>query len=280
LPGGGQNAALNKEKRVEIENYYVEKVRQYTISSNLIARLDARHRMMQKALNGCVNNDKSGDLGTAAGLPKAKKKIGKAPIIGQPRLFGGKLTDYINATKQDIPPIIASCIKAINRLGLHNQGIFRIPGSQLEINQFKEAFEKGEDPLVTVNPREMNSVAGVLKLYLRELKEPLFPRESYDSFTGALRSHNATTIASLVNPNISIPSPLNHQQQHQSSQSELNSSQNNSIILNGSSDFNNTTASPFENIEASKVENIRKVMAGVSRPIYIVLRYLFAFLNQ
>ena len=187
-----------KDKRIDIEDYYVEKVRQYTISSNLIARLEARHSMMQKALCGYVVNNSeklNKENMTASGAnngtttvttmntmnsndlmnsQKIKKKIGKSPIIGQPRLFGVKLIEYINATKQEIPPIVTSCIKAINRLGLHNQGIFRIPGSQLEINQFKEAFEKGEDPLITVNPREMNSVAGVLKLYLRELKDPLF----------------------------------------------------------------------------------------------------------
>lgn len=45
-----------KAKRIEIEDYYVEKVRQYTISSNLIARLEARHRMMQKALGGILEH--------------------------------------------------------------------------------------------------------------------------------------------------------------------------------------------------------------------------------
>jgi SLIT-ROBO Rho GTPase activating protein len=267
-----QNSTLNKEKRIEIENYYVEKVRQYTISSNLIARLDARHRMMQKALNGCVNSaDKSLEINF--NTQKTKKKIGKAPIIGQPRLFGGKLIDYISATKQEIPQIITSCIKAINRLGLHNQGIFRIPGSQLEINQFKESFEKGEDPLITVNPREMNSVAGVLKLYLRELKDPLFPRECYDAFITALRAN--TTVSSTNNVNTSVSSP------QLQNQSEFNASQNNSI-LNASTELNNTAtqSSPFENIEGTKVDNIRKVMSSVSRPIYVVLRYLFAFLNQ
>lgn len=95
-----------KEKRIEIEDYYVEKVRQYTTSSNLIARLEARHSMMQKALCGCVNNSdkldklskENASLNTAISMistdsnsQKIKKKIGKSPIIGQPRLFGCKI---------------------------------------------------------------------------------------------------------------------------------------------------------------------------------------------
>jgi SLIT-ROBO Rho GTPase activating protein len=260
-----QNTAMNKPKRIEIEDYYVEKVKQYTTSSNLIARLEARHNMMQKALMGCVNsnnNDKLFDKfsdSVNAQQQEKKKKIGKSPIIGQPRLFGGKLIEYINATKQEIPPIITSCIKAINRLGLHNQGIFRIPGSQLEINQFKDSFEKGEDPLITVNPREMNSVAGVLKLYLRELKDPVFPREMYDTFINAMRISSNNNNGN--NNSSSLSSPANQSN-------------------NEDSDSNNISLSPVENIEAMKVENIRKAMCNVPKPIYIVLRYIFAFLNH
>ena len=271
-----------KDKRIEIEDYYVEKVRQYTISSNLIARLEARHSMMQKALCGCVVNNSeklNKENMTASGAnngtttvttmntmnsndlmnsQKIKKKIGKSPIIGQPRLFGGKLIEYINATKQEIPPIVTSCIKAINRLGLHNQGIFRIPGSQLEINQFKEAFEKGEDPLITVNPREMNSVAGVLKLYLRELKDPLFPRDLYDTFLNAIR-----VSSNQMSPPSTPKSPV-------------------SVVNNSSDSLSSTSPNCIhvENLEAHKIENIKRAIHSVPKPIYIVLRYLFTFLNQ
>lgn len=210
--------------------------------------------MMKKALCGRVNNsellDKLSEKSAKEDQTSQKKKIGKSPIIGQPRLFGGKLTEYITATKQEIPPIITSCIKAINRLGLHNQGIFRIPGSQLEINQFKEAFEKGEDPLITVNPREMNSVAGVLKLYLRELKEPIFPRDMYDSFLNSMRiSHQ----------------PMPQMVSNEPSSPNLSSSPN---------------CLHVENLEVQKVENIKKVMDSVPKPVYNVLRFIFAFLNQ
>ena len=30
-----------------------------------------------------------------------KKKIGKSPLIGQPRLFGGKLIEYLNVNKKN-----------------------------------------------------------------------------------------------------------------------------------------------------------------------------------
>lgn len=53
--------------------------------------------------------------------PVKSKQIGRAPILGRPRLFGGKLLDYIQVTQQHIPLIISSCVSAINRLGLHNQ---------------------------------------------------------------------------------------------------------------------------------------------------------------
>lgn len=68
-------------------------------------------------------------------------------------------------------------------LGLHHQGIFRVSGSQVEINNFREAFERGEDPLAdTTDASDINSVAGVLKLFLRELREPLFPIVYFELF--------------------------------------------------------------------------------------------------
>lgn len=66
---------------------------------------------------------------------------------------------------------------------MHHQGIFRVSGSQLEINNFRESFERMEDPLADVtDASDINSVAGVLKLYLRELREPLFPTVFFDQF--------------------------------------------------------------------------------------------------
>ena len=53
----------------------------------------------------------------------------------------------------------------------------------MEINNFRDSFERGEDPLADVtDASDINSVAGVLKLYLRELREPFFPTLYFDQF--------------------------------------------------------------------------------------------------
>lgn len=81
--------------------------------------------------------------------------------------------------------------------GLHHQGIFRVSGSQVEINNFKDAFERGEDPLADMtDASDINSVAGVLKLYLRELREPLFPIIYFDQFMELARE--SRTIAKVT----------------------------------------------------------------------------------
>ena len=44
----------------------------------------------------------------------------------------------------------------------------------------------GEDPLEGVTDgKDINSIAGVLKLYFRELREPLFPLYMFDEFIAA-----------------------------------------------------------------------------------------------
>lgn len=53
--------------------------------------------MMKKALGSSV--DRASRQEQQLQVPKdqkPKKKIGKSPLIGQPRLFGGKLIEYLN----------------------------------------------------------------------------------------------------------------------------------------------------------------------------------------
>ncbi|XP_023374180.1 SLIT-ROBO Rho GTPase-activating protein 1 [Otolemur garnettii] len=92
---------------------------------------------------------------------------------------------------QAIPLIVESCIRFINLYGLQHQGIFRVSGSQVEVNDIKNSFERGENPLADdQSNHDINSVAGVLKLYFRGLENPLFPKERFNDLISCIRVDN------------------------------------------------------------------------------------------
>uniref|UniRef100_A0A8C8H4K6 SLIT-ROBO Rho GTPase activating protein 1a n=1 Tax=Oncorhynchus tshawytscha TaxID=74940 RepID=A0A8C8H4K6_ONCTS len=90
-----------------------------------------------------------------------------------------------------IPRVVESCIRFINLYGLQHQGIFRVSGSQMEINDIKNSFERGNDPLTDdENNHDINSVAGVLKLYFRGLEKSLLPKERFNDLLSCIRIEN------------------------------------------------------------------------------------------
>ncbi|XP_018578860.1 SLIT-ROBO Rho GTPase-activating protein 1-like isoform X1 [Anoplophora glabripennis] len=167
--------------RQETEEFYLTKFREYLLGSTRIARLDAKQEFLRQSLLAEAP-DFCNSIKPVTKTPK-RKRIGRLQMSGQPKLFGGSIEEYQEATNQEIPLIMRSCIRVINLYGLHHQGIFRVSGSQVEINNFREWFERGEDPLADMtDASDINSVAGVLKLYLRELREPLFPIIYFEQF--------------------------------------------------------------------------------------------------
>ncbi|KAK9889363.1 hypothetical protein WA026_004638 [Henosepilachna vigintioctopunctata] len=170
-----------RSDRQETEEFYLTKFREYLLGSTRIARLDSKQEHIRNSLL-LEAPDFCNSLKPVIKTPR-RKRIGRLQMNGQPKLFGGSLEEYLEATNQEIPIIMKSCIRVINLYGLHHQGIFRVSGSQVEINNFREWFERGEDPLADMtDASDINSVAGVLKLYLRELREPLFPIIYFEHF--------------------------------------------------------------------------------------------------
>ncbi|KAL3290004.1 hypothetical protein HHI36_023380 [Cryptolaemus montrouzieri] len=170
-----------RSDRQETEEFYLTKFREYLLGSTRIARLDSKQEHIRNSLL-LEAPDFCNTLKPVNKTPR-RKRIGRLQMNGQPKLFGGSLEEYLEATNQEIPIIMKSCIRVINLYGLHHQGIFRVSGSQVEINNFREWFERGDDPLADMtDASDINSVAGVLKLYLRELREPLFPILYFEQF--------------------------------------------------------------------------------------------------
>ncbi|OAD60462.1 SLIT-ROBO Rho GTPase-activating protein 1 [Eufriesea mexicana] len=209
--------------RQETEEFYLTKFREYLLGTSRIARLDAKQEYIRQSLLDGSTASPNPSISTTKQKQARRKRIGRLQMNGQPKLFGGSLEEYLESTNQEIPLIMKSCIRVINLYGLHHQGIFRVSGSQVEINNFREWFERGEDPLADVtDASDINSVAGVLKLYLRELREPLFPIIYFE---------------------------------HLMELAQLESKQ----------EF---------------VNKMKELISSLPRPVVIVMRYLFAFLNH
>uniref|UniRef100_A0A670XST5 SLIT-ROBO Rho GTPase-activating protein 1 n=1 Tax=Pseudonaja textilis TaxID=8673 RepID=A0A670XST5_PSETE len=145
--------AKRRANQQETEQFYFMKFREYLEGSNLITKLQAKHDSLQRTLGEGRRNSH---------------------------------TRYQDSG-QVIPLIVESCIQFINLYGLQHQGIFRVSGSQVEVNDIKNSFERGENPLADdQSNHDINSVAGVLKLYFRGLENPIFPKERFNDLISCL----------------------------------------------------------------------------------------------
>ncbi|KAG2229078.1 hypothetical protein INT48_003292 [Thamnidium elegans] len=90
-------------------------------------------------------------------------------------LFGSNLNDYYLEHNRTVPLLVTKCIKELELLGgLEKEGIYRISGRQSNVDALKSEFEKDEEAAVLDSKYDVFTIASVLKIYLRELKQPLF----------------------------------------------------------------------------------------------------------
>lgn len=182
------NIAKRRANQQETEVFYFTKFKEYVNGSNLITKLQAKHALLKQTL-GEGERAECGTTRPPCLPPKPQKTRRPRPLsVYSHKLFNGSMEAFIKESGQAIPLVVESCIRYINLYGLQQQGIFRVPGSQVEVNDIKNSFERGEDPLVDdQNERDINSVAGVLKLYFRGLENPLFPKERFQDLISTIK---------------------------------------------------------------------------------------------
>eukprot|EP01133_Synstelium_polycarpum_P016008 gene16008-19046_t len=121
--------------------------------------------------------------------PVGKSKMGRA-------LFGVPVERSIHPGSE-VPLIITQTIDYIEKKAMDVVGIFRLSGSVLTIENWKKTYDKGErcDLFQEVDP---HAIAGLLKLYLRELPEPLLTYDRYDKFIAAQSMEDQASRIKLI----------------------------------------------------------------------------------
>ncbi|KAI9272086.1 Rho GTPase activation protein [Helicostylum pulchrum] len=108
---------------------------------------------------------------------------GQTQPSGENDIFGGFLRLEENG---DIPHIISLCINEVEQRGLESVGIYRLSGPASAIQKYRAAFNNKES-ISFKDEHDINAVTGLLKLYFRELRNPLMTHEYYEWFMEAAR---------------------------------------------------------------------------------------------
>ncbi|XP_051540133.1 rho GTPase-activating protein 25 isoform X1 [Myxocyprinus asiaticus] len=126
------------------------------------------------------------------------RSIRKAIGSRSNHVFGKSLSDIMVYEKKFgsrlVPILVEKCAEFIREHGLNEEGIFRLPGQDNQVKQFREAFDAGERPSFP-SDTDVHTVGSLLKLYLRELPEPVVPWTQYQDFLDSTLVLDAATAA-------------------------------------------------------------------------------------
>ncbi|KAM4739961.1 rho GTPase-activating protein 45 isoform 1-T1 [Anableps anableps] len=110
-------------------------------------------------------------------------QCGHKKLQGRLQLFGRDFTQVASCASDGIPFIITKCISEIERRALKMKGIYRVNGVKTRVEKLCQAFENGKE-LVELSQCSPHDISNVLKLYLRQLPEPIMPFRLYNTLMG------------------------------------------------------------------------------------------------
>ncbi|TSV28428.1 Rho GTPase-activating protein 27 [Bagarius yarrelli] len=103
-------------------------------------------------------------------------------------VFGCHLDTLCHRENTTVPRFVEKCIKAVERRGLNIDGIYRVSGNLAVIQKLRHKADHEEDlDLEDGQWEEIHVITGALKLFFRELPEPLFPYSFFDKFIAAIQ---------------------------------------------------------------------------------------------
>ncbi|XP_064612092.1 active breakpoint cluster region-related protein-like isoform X2 [Liolophura sinensis] len=102
-------------------------------------------------------------------------------------VFGVKITNLVKREGRKIPTVVTACVDEIEKRGMDETGIYRVSGVTSDVQRLKKAFDKNSrGAMHLLSEFDIHAVSGVLKLYFRELPEPLFTEALYCNFIDSL----------------------------------------------------------------------------------------------
>lgn len=162
-----------------------------------------QHQQMSQGANGPPNPLMQHPPAGGAMTPAAGAGgVGGGAMVGQGPpsrpVFGVALDTLYERDSLAVPMVVYQCIQAVDIFGLTVEGIYRLSGSLPHVNKLKSMFDtdSASPNLDFRNPEnffhDVNSVAGLLKQFFRDLPDPLLTRQQYDRLIEAAQHDDDT----------------------------------------------------------------------------------------
>uniref|UniRef100_A0A8P4G1P0 Rho GTPase-activating protein 15 n=1 Tax=Dicentrarchus labrax TaxID=13489 RepID=A0A8P4G1P0_DICLA len=109
------------------------------------------------------------------------------------RIFGCHLLTLCEREGTTVPQFVRICLDAVDKRGLEVDGIYRVSGNLATIQKLRFIVDQEEDlDLDHSQWEDIHVVTGALKMFFRELPEPLFPFRFFQPFVEAIKIKEPT----------------------------------------------------------------------------------------
>ncbi|XP_056145714.1 rho GTPase-activating protein 15 [Lampris incognitus] len=104
------------------------------------------------------------------------------------RVFGCHLLTLCEREGTTVPKFVKLCLENVEKRGLEADGIYRVSGNLSTIQRLRFIVDQEEElNLDSSQWEDVHVVTGALKMFFRELPEPLFPFRFFELFVAAIK---------------------------------------------------------------------------------------------
>ncbi|XP_065438955.1 rho GTPase-activating protein 12 isoform X11 [Chrysemys picta bellii] len=147
---------------------------------------------------------------------KLKKFLTRRPTLQAVRekgyikdqVFGSSLTSLCQRENSSVPKFVKLCIEHVEEHGLDVDGLYRVSGNLAVIQKLR--FAVNHDEKLDLNDskwEDIHVITGALKMFFRELPEPLFTYNHFNDFVNAIKQEPRQRVHAVKDLIKQLPKP-------------------------------------------------------------------------
>ncbi|XP_071590974.1 rho GTPase-activating protein 12 isoform X8 [Heliangelus exortis] len=147
---------------------------------------------------------------------KLKKFLTRRPTLQAVRekgyikdqVFGSNLTSLCQRENSTVPKFVKLCIEHVEEHGLDIDGLYRVSGNLAVIQKLR--FAVNHDEKLDLNDskwEDIHVITGALKMFFRELPEPLFTYNHFNDFVNAIKQEPRQRVHAVKDLIKQLPKP-------------------------------------------------------------------------